>query len=127
MNQNKKKNETVSANYLEYVPAHKPEIKYEISGDKKVTLLQENIGLFNWIAQKLFKKPRVSQIHLDEMGNFIWPLIDGKRNLIEISELVREKFGDKAEPLYNRLVQYIKTLEAYGFITVNPGAEASVK
>lgn len=127
MSHNKKKNETVSANYLEYVPAHKPEIKYEISGDKKVTLLQENTGLFNWIAQKLFKKPRVSQIHLDEMGNFIWPLIDGKRNLIEISELVHEEFGDKAEPLYNRLAQYIKTLEAYGFISVNPGAEASVK
>lgn len=127
MSHNKKKNETVSANYLEYVPAHKQEIKYDISEDKKVTLLQENTGLFNWIAQKLFKKPRVSQIHLDEMGNFIWPLIDGKRNLIEISELVHEEFGDKAEPLYSRLVQYIKTLEAYGFITVNPGAEASVK
>ena len=127
MSHNKKKNETVSANYLEYVPAHKQEIKYDISEDKKVTLLQENTGLFNWIAQKLFKKPRVSQIHLDEMGNFIWPLIDGKRNLIEISELVHEEFGDKAEPLYNRLVQYIKTLEAYEFITVNPGAEASVK
>ena len=127
MSQNKKKNETVSANYLEYVPAHKHEIKYEISEDKKVTLLQENTGLFNRIAQKLFKKPRISQIHLDEMGNFIWPLIDGKRNLIEISELVHEEFGDKAEPLYNRLVQYIKTLEAYGFITVNSGEEASGK
>lgn len=127
MSHNKKKNKTVSANYLEYVPVHKPEIKYDISEDKKVTLLQENTGLFNWIAQKLFKKPRVSQIHLDEMGNFIWPLIDGKRNLIEISELVHEKFGDKAEPLYNRLVQYIKTLEAYGFISVNPGTGASVK
>ena len=113
MRHNKKKNETVSANYLEYVPAHKRDIKYDISGDKKVTLLQENAGLFNWIAQKLFKKPRISQIHLDEMGNFIWPLIDGKRNLIEISELVHEEFGDKADPLYNRLVQYIKTLEAY--------------
>ena len=127
MSQNKKKNETVSANYLEYVPVHKPEIKYEISDDKKVTLLQENTGLFNWIAQKLFKKPRISQIHLDEMGSFIWPLIDGKRNLIEISELVHEEFGDKAEPLYNRLVQYVETLEAYGFISVNPGAEASGK
>lgn len=127
MSHNKKKNETVSANYLEYVPIHKQEIKYDISEDRKVTLLQENTGLFNWIAQKLFKKPRISQIHLDEMGNFIWPLIDGKRNLIEISELVHEEFGDKAEPLYNRLVQYIKTLEAYGFISVNPGEEASEK
>lgn len=127
MSLNKKKNETVSANYLEYIPVHKPEIRYEVSEDKKVILLQENTGLFNWIAQKLFKKPRISQIHLDEMGNFIWPLIDGKRNLIDISELVRDEFGDKAEPLYNRLVQYIKTLEAYGFISVNPGTGASGK
>ena len=76
--------------------------------------------MFNFIAQKLFKKPRISQIHLDEMGNFIWPLMDGERNLIEIAEVVKAEFGEKAEPLYNRLVQYVRTLETYGFITVEP-------
>ena len=34
------------------------------------------------------KKPKVSQIHLDEMGNFVWPLIDGTRTVYEIAELV---------------------------------------
>lgn len=114
----KTKNQTLSANYLEYVPIHNPKVQYKVFDDKKVTLYQENKGLFNLIAQKILKKPKISQIHLDEMGNFIWPLIDGKRNLIEISELVKAEFGEKAEPLYNRLVQYIKTLESYGFIIV---------
>ena len=106
-------------NYLEYVPCHNPDIEYEIDSENKVTIFQENKGFFNFIAQKLFKKPRISQIHLDEMGNFIWSNIDGRRNLLEIAELVKAEFGEKAEPLYNRLVQYIKTLEAYGFIKIN--------
>ena len=121
----KSKKAQVHENYLEYVPCHNPDIKYEIDNENKVTIFQENKGLFNFIAQKLFKKPRISQIHLDEMGNFIWPIIDGKRNLLEIAELVKAEFGEKAEPLYNRLVQYIKTLEAYGFISV--GVESPTK
>ena len=116
----KTKKAPTGENYLDYVPCHNPEIKYEIDGEHKVTIFQENRGMFNFIAQKLFKKPRISQIHLDEMGNFIWPLMDGERNLIEIAELVKAEFGEKAEPLYNRLVQYVRTLETYGFITVKP-------
>ena len=116
----KTKKAPTGENYLDYVPCHNPEIKYEIDGEHKVTIFQENKGMFNFIAQKLFKKPRISQIHLDEMGNFIWPLMDGARNLIEIAELVKAEFGEKAEPLYNRLVQYVRTLETYGFIAVEP-------
>lgn len=116
----KTKKAPTGENYLDYVPCHNPEIKYEIDGEHKVTIFQENKGMFNFIAQKLFKKPRISQIHLDEMGNFIWPLMDGERNLIEIAELVKAEFGEKAEPLYNRLVKYVRTLETYGFIAVKP-------
>lgn len=119
-NNKKTKKAPTGENYLDYVPCHNPEIKYEIDGEHKVTIFQENKGMFNFIAQKLFKKPRISQIHLDEMGNFIWPLMDGERNLIEIAELVKAEFGEKAEPLYNRLVQYVRTLETYGFIAVEP-------
>ena len=74
--------------------------------------------MFHFLAQKILKKPKVSQIHLDEMGNFVWPLIDGTRTVYEIAQLVKEEFGEKAEPLYERLVQYIQNLENYGFIEV---------
>jgi hypothetical protein len=42
--------------------------------------------------------------------------MDGKRTVYDISQLVKEEFGEKAEPLYNRLVQYVRNLESYGFI-----------
>lgn len=112
---NKKNDKVNSANYLEFIPVPAKGLKYEVV-DQKVTIFQENTGLFNWIAQKLWKKPRISQIHLDEMGNFIWPLMDGTNDIMAIASYVKEAFGEKAEPLYNRLVQYIKTLVSYGFV-----------
>lgn len=113
-----KKKEVISANYLDFVPRHRPSLQYTMDNQGKITLLQENKGVFHFLEQKILKKPKVSQIHLDEMGNFVWPLIDGTRTVYEIAELVKAEFGDKAEPLYDRLVQYIRNLEAYGFVEV---------
>lgn len=103
-------------NFLDFVPRIPKELNYSINEDGQVTIYQENKGLFNWIAQKLLKKPRVSQIHLEEMGNYIWPLIDGKNTVFDIAQMVKEHFGEKAEPLYDRLCKYLKTLKDYGFI-----------
>ena len=102
-------------NLLEFIPIRKIE---NFSSDEKdvITLEIENKGVFNRIAQKLFKKPKISYIHLDEMGSFVWPLIDGQKNITEIGTFVKEHFGEKAEPLYPRLAQYFKILESYGFI-----------
>ena len=105
-------------NYLDYVPMHNPNVKFEIDSNSQVTILRENKGVFDKVFQVLLKKPKVSQIHLDDMGNFIWPLIDGKRSIMDISLLVKANFGEKAEPLYDRLVTYIKMLETYGFILI---------
>lgn len=102
-------------NYLEKKPIKNPEINWSVE-ETKVVLEIENKGVFNKIAQKLFKKPKISFIHLDEMGSFVWPLIDGNTDIITLGEKVKEHFGDKAEPLYERLSQYIKILESYKFI-----------
>lgn len=103
-------------NYLDYVPIPNDKFKKEIDGTGRVTIFIENKGIFNRAAQLLLKKPAVSKIHLDEMGNFIWPLMDGERTVYDISLLVKEKFGASAEPLYDRLVKYMHTLESYEFI-----------
>lgn len=112
----KNKNNVPLKNYLDYIPVHSEKYSYSISDGGNVTIYMENKGAFNKVAQTLFNKPKVSHIHLDEMGNFIWPLMDGKRTVYDISQLVKEEFGEKAEPLYNRLVQYVRNLESYGFI-----------
>ena len=34
--------------------------------------------------------------------------MDGNRNIIAIGALVREEFGDQAEPLYERLAKFVR-------------------
>ena len=114
-----KKNKGMSENYLERVPLPKNGLKWETDEKEIVTLLIENKGFFNKLAQKLLKKPKVSFIHLEEFGSFIWTAIDGVRDIITIGKLVKEQFGEKAEPLYERLSTYMKTLKSNGFIDFN--------
>lgn len=112
----KKKKIVIETNYLERKPAHHPDIRWTKSADGKVTLEVDNVGWANRIAQKLFKRPKVSYVHLDENGSFIWPLIDGKADITAIGVKVKEHFGEKAEPLYERLAQFFRILDSYHFI-----------
>lgn len=82
-----------------------------------VTLNIENKGVFNRMAQKLLKKPKISYIHLDELGSFVWQRLDEEKNIIALGEEVKEQFGQKAEPLYERLAKYFQILDSYHFIT----------
>ena len=106
-----------SENYLERKPLRKESIGWKTEENGFVTLEIENKGVFNRIAQKLFKKPKISYVHLDEMGSFVWPIIDGEKDITEIGKMVKEHFGEKAEPLYERLAKYFQILESYGFIS----------
>ena len=111
-----KKKEVISKNYLEKIPVRPEYLNWTRDEEGKVTLDVENKGLMNRIAQKFFKKPRISHIHLDEMGSYIWPLLNGERNLIALGEMVKQQFGEKADPLYERLAKYFQILESYGFV-----------
>lgn len=112
----KKRKEVISMNYLEKIPSRPEHIKWNADENGIVTLDIENTGFMNRMAQKLFRKPKISHIHLDEMGSFVWPLLDGEKNIIELGELVKERFGDKANPLYERLAKYFQILDSYQFI-----------
>ena len=69
----KKKQTVISKNYLEQTPLRHPQIEWTKDDKGIVTLEIENTGLFNKIAQKVFKRPRISYIHLDELDT-----VDGK-------------------------------------------------
>lgn len=109
-----------SKNFLEFIPRRVDKYKWEHDEEGNVTIFVENKGAFNRIAQKILKKPKVSQIHLQGIGNFVWPLIDGETNILDLGIKVKEHFGEDAEPLYERLSEYMKMLESYGFIELAP-------
>ena len=105
-------------NLLDLVPHRSQKHKFEVDENGLVTIFVENKGLFNFIAQKLFRKPRISQIHLEEFGSFIWQQIDDVRTVMQIADLLHEKFGEKAEPVYPRISMYLQTLINYEFVTI---------
>ena len=111
-----KKKNIITTNYLEKIPVRHPDINWTADEGGKVTLEIENKGFFNKVAQKLFKRPRISYVHLDENGSFVWPLIDGETNIISIGEKVEERFGEASHPLYERLAKFFQILDSYHFI-----------
>ena len=103
-------------NYLDLIPEKSSSLKWHTDLKERVILEVENTGIMNKIAQNLFNKPLFTKVHLDANGSFIWPLIDGKRTVEDIAVLVKEQFGEAAEPLYPRIIKYFQIVESYHFI-----------
>lgn len=114
-NEMKKKN-VISQNYLEKIPVRHSDISWSADDNGIVTLEIKNVGFFNLIAQKFFKRPKISYVHLDENGSFTWQCIDGEKDIIAIGKDVDEHFGEAAHPLYERLAKFFQILESYHFI-----------
>lgn len=115
MRKKRKKGET-DLNYLDLIPRRNEALRWHRDLKERVILEIENTGIMNTIAQKFFGKPRFTKVHLDAQGTFIWPLIDGEKTVADIAALVKEEFGEKAEPLYPRIVKYFQIVESYNFI-----------
>ena len=110
---NKKKDH----NYLEKVPVRNPEFSWKEDGQGIVTVYMVHKGICDKLAQKLWVTPKVSHVKLDRFGSFVWKQMDGNRNIIDIGVLVREEFADQAEPLYERLAEFVKMLRDNRFVT----------
>ena len=103
-------------NYLDFVPRPNRLFETSVNEAGHVEILTEHRGFYNKIAQKVFKKPRFSHIELDEFGTFIWNQMDGKKSIYEIGAEVKNQFGKKAEPLYERLSKFMKVLHDQHYI-----------
>lgn len=112
----KKKKIVIPHNYLERIPAHPTALHWKTDDDGIVTLEVENTGWVNRLVQKCFGRPRVSYIHLDRFGSFVWQQIDGVKTITALGELVEAQFGEEAHPLYERLARYFQILDSYHFI-----------
>lgn len=102
-------------NYLDFIPVIDPRNTWD-EKDGKVTIHMVHRGVYATIAQKVFHKPRVSHIDLDEYGSFLWLQFDGDKTVGELAEAMKAQFGQKAEPLYDRLVHYMQVLRNNHFI-----------
>ena len=103
-------------NYLDFIPVVNGQNTWDRGEDGLVTIHMVNRGFYNTLAQKLFHTPRVSHIKLDEYGSFLWMRIDGVKTVGQLALELKEAYGEKAEPLYDRLVKYMQILRNNRFI-----------
>ena len=60
---------------------------------------------------KIFNITPTYTIKLDNYGSFVWKLCDGKTSVDEIGKILKMKFGEDVEPLYNKLSVYFNIME----------------
>jgi hypothetical protein len=105
-----------NANYLEVTPVRV--LKEEVDESNLVTVLIPKVT--NRFAKKYFEpmlKSPLIKLKLDEIGSASWLAIDGKKKVAEIAAELVQKFGDKIEPVEERLTKYLTTLYEQRFIT----------
>lgn len=98
------------------IPVRSESITWDADEDGIVTIHVENKGIMKRITQLLLKKPRISHIHLDEIGSYVWLMIDGNSRVSDIALPFEEHFGERVHPTYERLGQYFSILVSYGFV-----------
>ncbi len=108
----------ISENYMELVPVRSKDYPWRLKEDGSVEVDMENKGFYNTLAQKFFKKPRVSHIALDKYGSALWQKIDGINSVGAIVRAMEDAFPAEKERMLDRVVTFMATLQRSGFITV---------
>ena len=102
-------------NLFDLVPRISEHITTEKEGELSVITFPRFRSKF---MQKYFipkNKPATIHIRQDENGTVVWDLIDGKRTIQEIAELLAEHFHNEENYEY-RIAAYFSQLYKQGFV-----------
>lgn len=95
------------------------EVPWEEDGGGLVTLVPERPkvrgprSLGRWLRY-MMAPPR---IRLDDVGSYAWLRLDGGTTVGRVAGEVREQFGDRVEPVEQRLGQLIRLLRHERFVS----------
>lgn len=112
----KRKNED---NFLLYIP-RKKHMTFETS-QGKIKLLFYHDRAVEKFMRWLVKKPRTSDILLDDIGSTTWNLIDGENSVYDIVNKLYEKYGERCNPNNNTLIMFLRHLNRKGWISFEKG------
>lgn len=92
-------------------------VEWETGKDNRVTLLIPKFskGILARTLQPRLRRP-LFRINLDEFGSFVWLSCDGNADVRSIGEEMMHKFGPAAEPVFDRIGQFLRQLEGSKFI-----------
>ena len=116
----KTETKTISANYMDIVFVPAKDKKYNIDEKGIVTVDVANTGFYMRLAQKLWHKPTVSHISLDEYGSLVFISLDGINTVNDVLQIMYQRFPDEKDRMLDRVITFFHTLETNGFIKMTP-------
>ncbi len=113
MRKNKNKDET--PNLLELTPERLVDCKTRNDGNIDLIIPKFR---HKWIKNFFMKKMKhpTWRVELDDVGSFVWECVDGRNNVETIAVKLEKKFGEKVDPVYERLNQFLYMLRNNEFI-----------
>ena len=83
-------------------------VEYKIDDNWRVTIFEKQDHRIQRFFRKLkFRIPLYKEIEFDEISSAVFLDIDGNKTVKQIGEDLVKRFGDKVEPLYERLLIFI--------------------
>jgi hypothetical protein len=107
-----------NANYLNLTPYRIHSEEVDDTGLVTVLIPKFKRKIANDIL-KLTGKPPEIHIKLDEFGSEAWLQLNGSQNVSAIAKKLILKFGEKIQPVEERLTKFLTNLYLQGFISFN--------
>lgn len=87
-------------------------LEYKIDDNGIVTILEKQDHKIQKFFRKLkFKIPLYKEIAFDEISSAVFMQIDGIKTVKEIGKNLEERFGEKVNPLYERLLIFLNHID----------------
>jgi hypothetical protein len=115
---NRKKKKLSDINYLELTPRHLFDHVLEANGKVSVLIPRFTNKILVKTLSPMLKSPFV-KTKFDEFGSQVWLEIDGKNKVLDISTNLKQKFGERIEPVEERLTKFLTQLYNYKFVSFN--------
>jgi hypothetical protein len=115
---NRKKKDLSDINYLQLTPGRLFDHVMEDNGKVSVLIPRFTNKILVKTLVPMLKSPFVKTM-FDEFGSQVWLEIDGKKKVLDISTGLRQKFGERIEPVEERLTKFLTQLYNYKFVSFN--------
>ena len=84
--------------------------------DNVIYLVFKHDKLIERFAAWLTKRPTTRDIKLDSLCTRVWQLIDNNNTVYRIGQILEKEFDKDCEPVYERLIVYLRYLNRQGWI-----------
>lgn len=104
----------VEDHFMLYIPVKNP--NNWTHKDNVVYLVFKHDKPIERLVAWLTGKPTARDLRFDKLAIKAWQLIDGSNNVFKIGQVLQKEFGKDCEPVYDKLIAYLRYLNRRGWI-----------